>query len=73
MLYTPLNKYKLTQEGRKIFDDIEKMKASNVKTVRLYPKQYDLLLRGVSLSERESCSCCIKHEDITIFRIRGVK
>jgi len=51
-MYTPINRHKLSAEGRKVFDMIEenirKMRNFNatVKNIRLSGRQYDSLLEG---------------------------
>ncbi len=70
--YTPINKYKLSKEGRKIFDEIEeyiKEHGMKIKSKRhtVTKKQYALLLDGVAAVYRNDES--LQYGDFSIVRI----
>lgn len=74
-MHTPINKYKLNKKGREVYDKVESY-IKNIKhpiffrakigTVELDSKEFDLLLEGMSSTERHY----YKHE---IPNFMGVK
>lgn len=76
-LYTPINKWKVKPEGRKILEKIEKMidnplyRDLKVKKINLKSNEFDSLLEGLSPAYRAHCKDEI-HDvmGFTIVRIR---
>lgn len=51
MLYTPINKWKLTRRGREIFDLCEKLSRSSVSNIYLSNDNYKLMIDGIPGSD----------------------
>lgn len=58
-MYTPINKFKLTPEGKKIFDYYENVintpfySEGASKKIHITQKQFNLLIEGLSAGERK--------------------
>jgi len=58
-MYTPINKFKLTAEGQRIFEYYEKViktpfySQGDPKKIHVTQQQFDLLIEGLSAGERK--------------------
>ena len=78
-MYTPINQFKLSGEGKEVYERINKcldglkhpmFYRANVRNIKLPPKEFDLLLEGVAVTERERFKDVLPCFEIDIVRTK---